>query len=212
MSSPSTRASAEPARRSDRRRERTRQKLITAARGFLLNPAYAERSIADITEAADVGLGSFYNHFASKDELYAAAVNEVLDEHGALLDATKPDAADPATAIAMAIRSTARLIFTNPELAQILATQGMAILDSESGVIPRVRSVIAAGIRSGRFVDTDPDVLLSAIIGSLLAGLHLWLSDRHAVDERWCNELAERLLVLCGVPPAEARSLSQSPL
>jgi len=30
--------------------------------------------------------GSFYNHFDSKEELFQAAVNEVLNELGAILD------------------------------------------------------------------------------------------------------------------------------
>ena len=42
--------------------------------------------VLEITQAADVGMGSFYNHFDSKEELFEAAVADVLDNHGALLD------------------------------------------------------------------------------------------------------------------------------
>ena len=42
--------------------------------------------VLEITQAADVGMGSFYNHFDSKEELFEAAVADVLDAHGALLD------------------------------------------------------------------------------------------------------------------------------
>ncbi len=42
--------------------------------------------VLEITQAADVGMGSFYNHFDSKEQLFQAAINEVLDAHGALLD------------------------------------------------------------------------------------------------------------------------------
>ena len=116
---------------------------------------------AEITDAADVGLGTFYNHFDSKDELYAAAVNEVLDEHGALLDAGRREGQDPAEALAITVRSTARLVLTNPEMAQILATQGMAILDSGSGLIPRAREVLKEAVSSGRFAHAEVEILLS---------------------------------------------------
>lgn len=33
----------------------------------------------EVTHAADVGMGSFYNHFKSKEQLFAAAVDEALD-------------------------------------------------------------------------------------------------------------------------------------
>ncbi|MFV0533047.1 MAG: TetR/AcrR family transcriptional regulator [Cumulibacter sp.] len=211
MSSRDESAYAAPAGdRGDRRRARTRQKLITAARELLSEPGYGERSISEITEAADVGLGSFYNHFESKDALFTAAVNEVLDEHGALLDATSSDDADPAHSVAIAIRSTARLVLTHPEMAQILATQGMAVLDVDSGLMPRLAKVLRSGIRSGRFVASDPQVLLTAIVGALVAALHLWLKDPELVDDEWCAALTERLLTLCGIDDAEAVALART--
>ena len=43
--------------------------------------------ILEITQAADVGMGSFYNHFESKEQLFEAAVEAVMDAYGqALLD------------------------------------------------------------------------------------------------------------------------------
>ena len=39
--------------------------------------------ILEITQAADVGMGSFYNHFDSKEQLFDAAVEDALDAHGA---------------------------------------------------------------------------------------------------------------------------------
>jgi AcrR family transcriptional regulator len=43
-----------------------------------------------------VGMGSFYNHFESKEQLFHAAVEEALDAHGALLDRLSADTDDPA--------------------------------------------------------------------------------------------------------------------
>ena len=42
--------------------------------------------VLEITQAADVGMGSFYNHFDSKEQLFEAAVADVLDAYGAMLD------------------------------------------------------------------------------------------------------------------------------
>ena len=35
---------------------------------------------------ADVGFGSFYNHFETKEQLFDAAVETVMDAYGQLLD------------------------------------------------------------------------------------------------------------------------------
>ena len=42
--------------------------------------------ILEITQAADVGMGSFYNHFETKEQLFDAAVEAVMDAYGELLD------------------------------------------------------------------------------------------------------------------------------
>ena len=179
---------------------------------MLVSPQYAERSIAEITEAADVGLGSFYNHFARKPELFDAAVAEVLEEHGALIDAATADVSDPAEAFAVGVRYTGRLVITHPQIAQILATKGMSLLDATTGLAPRLRRLLVAGQKSGRFADIRPEVAAVSVGGSLLGLLHLWLGAPELVDESWCDEMVERLLVMLGLDAADAAKLARAPL
>lgn len=75
----------EPANRLERRKQRTRAALIQAAQA-LIAEGKLNVPVLEITQAADVGMGSFYNHFDSKEALFDAAVADVLDNHGALLD------------------------------------------------------------------------------------------------------------------------------
>jgi AcrR family transcriptional regulator len=75
-------AAAAP-RRLDRRKARTRAALVGAAQRFLAD-GKTNVSIQEITDAADVGFGSFYNHFSTKDELFADAVSATLDTWGTL--------------------------------------------------------------------------------------------------------------------------------
>jgi AcrR family transcriptional regulator len=46
--------------------------------------------VLEITQAADVGMGSFYNYFDSKEQLFQAALNEIFDSFGAMLDRLPP--------------------------------------------------------------------------------------------------------------------------
>ncbi len=71
--------------RLERRKMRTRAALVRAAQTFIAAGKF-NVPVLEITQTADVGMGSFYNHFDSKEELFQAAVNEVLDELGAILD------------------------------------------------------------------------------------------------------------------------------
>src|SRR6185437_12841485 len=124
------------ANRLDRRKARTRAALINAGRQLLARGG-AEASIQEITDLADVGFGSFYNHFATKAELFEAAVAETLEEHGAMLDEITASLEDPAEVFAASVRLTVRLHKTHPQIARIMTNAGPAYLNAASGLAPR---------------------------------------------------------------------------
>ena len=89
-----TTAPTPPANRLDRRKARTRAALIRAAQ-TLIAEGRTNVPILEITQAADVGMGSFYNHFETKEELFDAAVEAVMDAYGQLLDRVTGDDRGP---------------------------------------------------------------------------------------------------------------------
>jgi AcrR family transcriptional regulator len=66
--------------RGARRRARTRVDLLAAARKVFASRGYHEASIAEITELADVGVGTFYLHFHDKEEALTTLIEEGLRE------------------------------------------------------------------------------------------------------------------------------------
>ncbi|MEJ2852456.1 MULTISPECIES: TetR/AcrR family transcriptional regulator [unclassified Saccharothrix] len=204
--------SAEPVSRTERRKAATRQKLIDAARRFLAGDTHSTASIQDITDAADVGFGSFYNHFSSKSELFEAAVSEVLEELGQLLDELSSAVEDAAVAFAQSVRLTARLAVARPETAQVLVRHGMAYIDAREGLAPRALRDIEAGVASGRFRVGEPRLALATTAGALLAVLHVSLANPDGVTDATCDEAAEQLLRMLGVPLDEAHEIATAPL
>src|SRR5947207_5720037 len=60
---------------SDRRRRRSaaiRERLFRASLELFAQKGFAETTVEDITEAADVGKGTFFNYFPSKDHILLA--------------------------------------------------------------------------------------------------------------------------------------------
>jgi AcrR family transcriptional regulator len=201
-----------PMSRLERRKAHTRQKLVDAARVMLAEDTAGTASIQDITDAADVGFGSFYNHFSSKAELFEAAVEDVLEETGQLLDRLGTDVDDPATAFARSVRLAVRLAKTHPEMAKVLVRHGMAYMDSDRGLAPRALRDIRDGIAAGRFEVANPQLALACVAGSLLATLHLSLTQPELVDDAACDQLAEQLLRMLGLAADDARALASAPL
>jgi AcrR family transcriptional regulator len=198
--------------RLERRKAQTRRKLLDAARSMLAGDTVQQASIQDITEAADVGFGSFYNHFTSKAELFEAAVADALEETGQLLDELSSAMVDPAAAFAQSVRLAARLGRTRPEIARVLVRHGMSFIDSADGLAPRALRDITAGVEAGRFQVENPRLALAVTGGSLLATLHLTLTNPDLDSNTTCDQLAEQLLRMLGIPGDEAHDLATTPL
>ena len=66
--------------RHQRRRMRTKKKLIDATIDLLLEKGYDAISIQDITDRADLGRGTFYIHFKTKEDIVWSIIKENLDE------------------------------------------------------------------------------------------------------------------------------------
>ncbi len=67
--------SSAPLPASDRRQRRsaeTRERLFRSALELFAQKGFAETTVEDITEAADVGKGTFFNYFPSKDHILLA--------------------------------------------------------------------------------------------------------------------------------------------
>ncbi|MGW3248008.1 TetR/AcrR family transcriptional regulator [Streptomyces sp. NPDC001070] len=206
------RADGQAPNRLDRRKARTRAALVAAAQRLLAEQGRAEVSVQEITEAADVGFGSFYNHFTSKDELFDAAVALTLDEHGALLDSVVGDLEDPAEVFAASVRLTGRLQRTHRQMAGILVRTGTSYLTSESGLAPQAMRDLQAAADDGRLDIDDPQSAVAMAGGALLGVLHL-LETRPDLDaEHITDQLAARLLRMFGLPRAEAQEIATRPL
>src|SRR6516164_5583302 len=114
MADAATAASAPKVSRLDRRKARTRRALIEAAVRLIAEGRGDRASIAEITEEADIGFGSFYNHFDSKEQLFQAAAEEVLERWGQVVDQACADISDPAEVFAVSLRISGRVGWTHP--------------------------------------------------------------------------------------------------
>ena len=197
--------------RLERRKQRTRAALIKAAQRFIA-AGKVNAPVLEITQAADVGMGSFYNHFESKEQLFEAAVTEVLDSHGALLDALTPSVDDPAETFARSYRLTGRLFRRRPQESQILLANGMQLLASERGLAPRALRDIQEAKRAGRFTVDDPELALAMAGGALLGLGNLLRNQPDRDDAAATDAVTEDILRLFGLPAEEAGEICRRPL
>jgi len=199
--------SASPTR-SDRQRERTRRRLLDAGRTLIADRGVAGLRIQQITERADVALGSFYNHFGSKEELVEQVVTESLADLATATVATVGPNADPAEAVAAANLWFIRIAYDEPDFARLVVNLGHADTLFGAAVHPYARQAVERGIASGRFTVANLEVTLTAVIGGALALIREILDGRHAPGAELA--FATHVLTSLGVAPLEAAAVCES--
>ena len=205
-------SSAPSGNRSDRRKARTREALIDAAVTLIAAGRGDRASVQEITETADVGFGSFYNHFESKEELFRTASEQLLELWGETIDAACDGITDPAEIFAIPFRISGRLGWTNRAMGHFLVGFGLDVVDSDLGLAPRALRDIKAGQASGRFTIGNADVGLSAATGALLGLLRKRVSRQRGLRLDAVDDTAQAVLRMLGVAPDEAARLAALPL
>jgi AcrR family transcriptional regulator len=195
-----------PINRLERRKHRTRMALVRAAQ-TLIAEGRLNVAVLEITKVADVGMGSFYNHFDSKEQLFDAAVGDVLDSYGALLDELTVGVDDPAEIFAASFRLTGRFFRRRPQESLILLSNWGILQTSDRGLAPRALRDIKAAIAAGRFAIDDPERAL-AVAAGVLGGLgSLLQSDPDRDDGPLADAMATDVLRLFGMSDNEAREV-----
>jgi AcrR family transcriptional regulator len=192
--------------RLERRKARTRAALVRSAQSFIA-AGKLNVPILEITQAADVGMGSFYNHFESKDDLFRAAVADALDGWGAALDTLTAGLEDEAQVFAQAFRLTGRLHRRHPDLSKVLLRNGLDLGRSETGLAPRARRDVEAAVRAGRFAVRDLDLAMVIVTGATIHLGQLLHDQPDRDDGAAADQVAEDLLRMFGIPEGEARDL-----
>jgi AcrR family transcriptional regulator len=204
----------EAERRGARRKRETRARLLQAAFRLMAEKGMEGVAINEITEAADVGFGSFYNHFESKESIYAAVVEWLFEDFGSRLDRLTADVSDPAEVVSVAIRHTIMRAQREPLWGQFLIREGLSMRALNRGLGQRLMRDIRKGIAAGRFSDADPFMSFVAVGGTVLVsisaastGVDPGFSTKH-LPER-AARIALRTL---GLKEAEAERISQRSL
>jgi len=71
--------------------ESKRASILKAGRRHFLDKGYSGAAVADIAREADVSTATLYKHFTSKEELFAAVVNDAYPDDGYLATARQTD-------------------------------------------------------------------------------------------------------------------------
>jgi AcrR family transcriptional regulator len=205
-----TRPGTEPSDRQARRRRQTRARLVRAASGLFARQGVDNTRINEITDEADVGFGSFYNHFKSKEEIVEAVLTETLAAQGAAVAALTAGLEDPAEVVAVAHRHFVDLARSDPDWAWLLIRLDLSQKLALGALGPFAEQDIAAGVKAGRFRVANRRIAMLDAGGGLLAVMREVLDGRAPKDAGRLH--AEDVLRLLGLKPDDAAEVARRPM
>lgn len=104
--------------RRERKKEETRKKIIEAAADLFRRQGFANTAVDQITDAADVGKGTFYNYFDTKEAVVTAYIDELTQAYMQMMPIflQPPDTAGRLKAV---MKESSAWAVANPELIRV---------------------------------------------------------------------------------------------
>jgi len=159
----------ESARRRAEKKQASRKKIVDAAREVFFRDGFMAANLDEVAQRAGVAKGTLYRYFESKAELYV----EVLAHNGEIFKQHMRDASKGSDRAADRIRLVSKFYFDhwvrNRDYFQIFwAIENQSVIgelppgvlgqvsDLWAECIEIVAGIVAEGVASGEFVDSDP--------------------------------------------------------
>lgn len=194
----------------ERKAEATRRRLLEATREQMSEGGPESITIQTITAKADIGQGTFYNYFESRDAIIDAVILDMVESLGQRLDRLTEGMSDAAEIFSFSLRHLMHTAVSDPAWGWLVVRLGIAQEGLLGALGPRAARDIQIGVDSGRFTISDVKLATAMTFGSLLTVMQEYLSGHLAADPS--ESYAESLLRVVGIEASEAYEISRRSL
>lgn len=197
--------------RKERERERHRCDVLAAAERVFARKGYHAATIEEIAKEAEFAIGTLYNLFKGKDDIYTRVIEGVVGEFMHAFETEVLPVEDPAEAIRALVKVRLTLLHEHREFIRI-ALQAAAgrSLDPAQSLPPhlvevhdlylqKVAEIFERGIAAGVFEPGNPTYLSLCLEGITNAFIAFWSRhDDAPLEQRIAtlqDEVARRFMV-----------------
>ncbi len=153
--------------------ERTRQTIINAAHAVILEKGYHAASMRQIAKRAGIAVGGIYNHFESKEDIFAAIVFKRHPYKRILPLALSAGGEDVETFVHNTGQAIADELLDNPDfvnllLIEIVEFRGKHMAEIFQDVFPQALPLLER-FQAGNARNIPPMMLMRVFIGTFIA-------------------------------------------
>lgn len=192
------------------RRERTRQKLLAASARVVAELGEKKANIDDFIRAAGVARGTFYNHYATREQLLDDLWASIGRAPFLQIQRSCESLSDPAERLA----AEARMVF---DCAARDAAWGWLVyaMSADQDTVSRdllqyPRPDLEIGRKQGRFHFDDLYAACDLVVGSVRGGLRAVLAENRTIKSG--DAMCVMLLKALSIDDREAREIVARPL
>lgn len=192
--------------RVERRRRRNHEALIGAARFVMAEKGIDAATMLEIAEKADVGAGTVYSYFKSKDDLAVAVLERLMHDLALRIEKVTDTFEDPAQVYAYGIRTVVVFATGDPHWKQLLNRSEVIADAMYRKMGPFAIRDLENATAAGRFQVENPQLTFKmaahAIMGAALA------VTSNEMPETVIDETVTTLLCMTGIRRDEAVELA----
>ncbi|NIB43069.1 TetR/AcrR family transcriptional regulator [Pseudomaricurvus alkylphenolicus] len=192
------------------KRERTRSALIDSAIKVIAEKGFESASIKEITQAAGLANGTFYNHFTDRESLASEAAGVAIFEIALEIKEEVKDIEDGLDKVIVSSDKVVDRTINAPTWGKIIIGAWHHLDDFQQDVAQIMRSDLNLAKRQG-LTSLPINKLLEYQICSLIV-LSISLQLKNGRNKATRLETAEAILRLLGIAPAEAKQRAQKAL
>lgn len=196
--------------RISRKKERTREGLVVAAEELFAARGPDAVSIDDITEAADVAKGTFYNHFTDKDDLAHHIARIVRHELEAQVTRTNDGIADAAVRMANGLSCFLSFAVHQPTRARTLMRMIAGSADPAAPINAGLKGDVVLGLKTKRFDVPSPESGVLLAMGACVTACAYLVDAKPANPASVAANAVTVVLRGLGVKSPEAATLAKA--
>ncbi|MEL7662133.1 TetR/AcrR family transcriptional regulator [Acetobacterium wieringae] len=133
--------------RRDRKKRQVLTTLVDVTMKLFMEKGFAETTIAEIASAADIGTGTFYNYFHSKEDVLRYVLTKNLDETKDSLEELNRSSMSPPEKISQILLTIGKIFKENQQLFN-LCNRHLSLMGPPHGT--KFKDILVAIIQEGR--------------------------------------------------------------
>jgi AcrR family transcriptional regulator len=195
--------------RMDRRRRETRNKLLAATLKLMVEKGVEKTTMNDISDGADLGRRTFYNHFSSKEECMIAAAIGEIQQHSIKVFMLTANVEDAALVVAMSVQFVMASLAKEPVVRCLVERPRMLGTALFGAIGEFVNRDMERGIEQGRFNPPLRGKLLDNMMKWSLVGLLIEAADSDFSLDSTLVGYSQAFLMILGLQSGEAEEVSK---